>query len=355
MGGKALKKVNVIRLEKSEYDKLKNKIYNILLPYLKISFLYEVPDKMDFGDLDILYDVNSLECNLQDLIVKIFNPKEIVKNGSVLSFSYLIDEKKNIYFQIDLIQSNNIEMDLFYFSYGDFGAILGKITKYYGLTFGNTGLWINLYKDTIIKYTNDINKISMLKRIDLTDNPEQICKYLCLDYKKWEKGFRNNNELYEYIKKCKYFNSHLFDCNISNHEYMRRYNERKIYREFVEYIKDDKEEIPNSINNQYEAIKYFHKINDLEKLIEKNILQNERKEKFNGHIIQEYIKSSNFQKNTNKIGENKELGIFMMNFKNDILKNGNLYNTFDDYIDKNEKEIIKKDIIDFYKFNKAFD
>jgi hypothetical protein len=378
MGGNALKEVQTLRLEKSDYENVKHKIAELLTPHIKIEFLYEVPNKKDFGDLDILYDIseNQNHIIIYDLVKELFHPKEIVKNGTVLSFSYLINEENDTYFQIDLIKSHNFHMDLFYYSYGDLGGILGRITKYYGLSYGNPGLWINNIEDHIIekylekniKYdkNNDDSLLlpetqrvfkgvvskSINGKIMLTENPEEICVYMGLDYEKWSSGFNNSEEIYDFVIKSHLFKSKLFEVNSLNSEHMRRYNERPMYREFIDYVnlqnnKKEEKEINKSKDYDYEALIYFDKINELEKLIEKNILQNERKEKFNGHIIQEYIKRD-FKKNTNKIGENKELGIFIINFKNHILKNGNLYNTFEDYIDNNNKEKIEEDIIDFY-------
>ena len=376
MGGHALKEVQTLRLEKSDYENVKHKIAELLAPHIKIEFLYEVPNKKDFGDLDILYDIseNQNHIVIYDLVKELFHPKEIVKNGTVLSFSYLINEENDTYFQIDLIKSHNFRMDLFYYSYGDLGGILGRITKYYGMSYGNAGLWINVESHLIEIYVekNDKNKYdknnddslllpetqrvskgvvskSINGKIMLTENPEEICVYMGLDYEKWSSGFNNSEEIYDFVIESPFFQSKLFEVNSLNHEHMKRYNERHMYREFVHYVnlQNKKEEKERDKNKDYEALIYFHKINELEKLIEKNILQNERKEKFNGHIIQEYIKRD-FKKNTNKIGENKELGIFIINFKNHILKNGNLYNTFEDYIDNNNKEKIEEDIIDFY-------
>lgn len=363
MGGKALKNVITTRLTKEKYIRVKNEIVSILAPHLSLTFLYELPHKEDFGDLDILY-ISNEQINIYNLVVQLFNPKEIVKNGTVLSFSYLIEEfddnTKNIYFQIDLIKSQNIDMDLFYFSYGDLGAILGRITKYYGLSYGNPGLWINNIEEHIIKrYLDennnkkyDKNKVSKMihDKIMLSENPEEICLYLGLDYEKWSSGFNNREEIYDFVIQSHLFKSKLFEVNSLNSEHMRRYNERPMYHEFIDYVnlQNKKEEKEINKNKDYDALIYFNKINELEKLIEKNILQNERKEKFNGHIIQSLI-STHYNKNTNKVIENKELGSFIINFKNHILKKDHLYNTFEDYIDENTKESIDKDIIDFYQ------
>ncbi len=354
MGGKALKTVITKRLTKEEYNQIKSKIISILAPHLAITFLYELPQKEDFGDLDILYIPNE-QINIYDLVIQLFHPKEMVKNGPVLSFSYLINE--HIYFQIDLIKSQNITMDLFYFSYGDLGSILGRITKHYGLTFGNAGLWINIEKSTIDLYIKnhhkEINHISNVnKPIMLSENPEEICIYLGLDYEKWLNGFANNIEIYEFIIKSIFFNPKLFDVEnfTLNHDHMRRYKMRSMYQDFVHYTQNYFKEnivhedvIFNNIeykNVQYEALLYFNKINILEEVINQNILQNKRKEKFNGHKLINILQISE-----------KEVGNNIIKFKKDIIETTQ-YNTFEDYIDTHSEESINNDIVLWYNKNK---
>ncbi len=354
MGGKALKNVITKRLIKEEYNQIKSKIAFILSPHLQITFLHELPEKEDFGDLDILY-ISNEQINIYNLVVQLFHPKEIIKNGTVLSFSYLIEEfddnTKNIYFQIDLIKSQNIDMDLFYFSYGDLGAILGRITKYYGLTFGNAGLWINVEKATIDLYIKNHHKIidhisNVNKPIILSESPEEICVYLGLDYEKWNNGFANHLEIYEFITKSTFFNPKLFDVeNFSlNHDHMRRFKLRAMYQDFVHYIQNNFKtyDVNNNIedkntNFQYESLVAFNKLNVLEEVINQNILQNKRKEKFNGHKIITILQISE-----------KELGTIIPNFKKYIIEK-NQYNNFEDYIDNNNEEIINENIKEWYK------
>ena len=351
MGGKALKLVQTIRLEKDDYNILKNKIANLLASFIKIHFLYEVPDKTNFGDLDLLYELNENNMNIYDIVKQVFNPKQMVHNGNVLSFSYLINEVDNTYFQIDLIKTNNYIMDLFYFSYGDLGGIIGRITKYYGLTYGNNGLWITIEPSLIENYLKETQKYNKLEigninnKIILTQSPEEICNYLGFDYNKWKSGFKSNVELYNFIIESPYFENKLFYIETLNYKHRVRCNERPMYREFQNYINNITKPI-NNINtiSDYNALVYFNKIDELESLIKKNIIHNERKSKFNGYLIKLAI-----QETFNKIIEDKILSEYIVNFKNNI-KNKYNYDNFDDYIDNNSKEDIKNHIISYFSF-----
>ena len=78
-------------------------------------------------------------------------------------------------------------------------------------------------------------------------------------------------------------------------------------------------------------------LNVLEEVINQNILQNKRKEKFNGHKIITILQISE-----------KELGTIIPNFKKYIIEK-NQYNNFEDYIDNNNEEIINENIKEWYK------
>ena len=132
MGGHALKKVIASRINLIEYNKVKLDLAEKFQNLLDIKFVIDVPNKQDFGDIDVLYSLESSDLiDIISLIKKLFNPIEIVPNGPILSFSYsVINTNDNSiasekYFQVDLIYCKNIEMGKFYFSYGDLGGIIG--------------------------------------------------------------------------------------------------------------------------------------------------------------------------------------------------------------------------------------
>ena len=43
-------------------------------------------------------------------------------------------------------------------------------------------------------------------KIILLDNPKEICDFLELDYNKWEYGFNDMFDIFNWIINCKYFN-----------------------------------------------------------------------------------------------------------------------------------------------------
>ena len=267
MGGHALKNVKTRRLPLKEYDQIKNEI-SAFFDVQEIAFIPEVPNKQDFGDLDILYKgESSLGKNTFDLIREKIKPqpREIVHNGDVYSFDYKS-------FQIDLIKCYNFEMGQFYLSYGDFGGIIGRIVNRYNIKFGQEGLWINVHLDE--------GKTHSHGRIILSDSPKQICEFLGLDHTKWISGFQSKQEIFEYAISCRLFDPRYFD------HLTERNRKRPMYLEFVEYVENlMPRETPDPRALQMEAITFFGKIHEYNKIIEDLEIRRQRREKFNGRIF----------------------------------------------------------------------
>jgi hypothetical protein len=318
MGGHALNKVIASRINLEQYNKVKKDLEEKFGNYLELEFIIDVPGKIDFGDVDILYMVkkniksenlvtnNSFTNNFDivQLINQIYNSVEIVLNGPVCSFAYkLVNDNEQIetnkYFQVDLIYVEDLPMSRFYFSYGDLGGIIGRLTQHKSLTYGSKGLWVNPNQETISKFLSrnqislqvdsEVIKKSFIPNIILTNKPEKICEYLGLEWDKWLNGFNSKLEIFEWIKKSSWFKKDYFRA--LDYEHRHRVNYRPMYQEFLKYIFTDEPnfsiEKGNSLNYinqnlQIEALEYFNKINILTEeiiQIEKRLI---RKEKFSG-------------------------------------------------------------------------
>lgn len=351
MGGKALKNIKVSRINLSTYNKIKEDIKIKFFQICEIDFPYDIPEKNDFGDIDVLYKITS-PINIIQLINEIFNPKEIVTNGNVCSFAYWFEET-NEYFQVDMIYCNSIIMNKFYFSYGDLGNILGKNVKYLGLTLGIDGLYIIPDSKLIKKYINmskmkiytDLDTISNFnynKNIILTDNPKEICNYLDLDYEKWEKGFLTLTDIFDWVIKSKKFNANAF--NVSNYEHRHKISTRPMYSKFTKYIDNNYKIILDTIDNkeniQLESIYYFMKEDELKKMIEDIIIKCIRKKKFSGKILVE-----------NGI-ENKDIGKIIKDIKQYIKIKCNM--DFDIWIDITSEDEINYVIKEYIKDKNNF-
>jgi len=283
MGGKALKNTNCVRVNKQLYEKIKEEVLSKLLIYLHIDVVPEAPEKETYGDIDFIYKSDPL-INIQKIVCDEFRPKEIFINGDCLSFAYQINETD--YFQIDLIKINvNFLMAKFYFSYGDLGNILGRMTKKHDLTLGHEGVW-TMYQ---------------MERIMIFTEPEQVCKFLNLNYKQWVEGFKTCNELFKWYTTCKYFEKSLFNADNLNYYYKHRANTRPQFKQFMNYI-DNLDHI-KATENKYTPIDYiniFNKIKEKEEIDKKIEIQKLHHEKFSGMIFLLYVEPKKVNEYKNK-------------------------------------------------------
>jgi hypothetical protein len=367
MGGNALNKVIASRINLEQYNRVKKDLEEKFNQYLQLEFTLDVPGKIDFGDVDMLYMVKFTDSNEFDtskldifqLISQIYNPVEIVSNGPVCSFAYCLNNLDGLndeYFQVDLIKVENLPMSKFYFSYGDLGGIIGRMTQHKSITFGSKGLWVSPGKKTITKFLSghqsdldldldlktDKEQIikSILPNIILTNEPEQICKFIGLDWDKWVKGFENIQEIFEWVKKSKWFNSNSFRA--LDYEHRHRAISRPMYQEFLKYIFPDEQNFTiekanslNYINNnlQLESLEYFGKTHVLSNEIigvKKRLV---RKNKFSGKKFLD-------------LGiESKQIKKFLEEFKLYIQNMSGM--DFDAWLDVNNSEIIDGIINEF--------
>lgn len=380
MGGHALKKVETSRIDLNTYSNIKLDLKSKFENKLCMEFLIDVPNKTDFGDIDVLYLDNrsNAKIDIYQLVKQTFNPVEIVVNDVVCSFSYpIILNNETKYFQVDMIACVNLEMSRFYFSYGDLGGILGRVAQHIGLKFGSIGLWICPKSETIgrfldleenLDYKNNLlNKLTsndfemssitnaQYTDIILTTNPKIICEYFGLDWTTWTIGFSSMDKIFEWICTSKYFNAIIF--KVLSYEHRHRANKRPMYQEFLQYIskkylvneigeeftieKIEKADSVNyiNINLQLETLEYFNKFELLKNSI--NTIYDDfiRKKKFNG------------KKFLNLGIINKEINIYTREFKKKIEVENGL--EFTNWLDNNDYETIDLAISDFVtKHNK---
>ena len=282
MGGKAIKTVPITRMNKNIYKQIENDVLNVLRKYYShATTIIPKPEKEDFGDIDILYVGHDID--IVDIIKKEFNPIEIAVNGlSMCSIAYNID---NMYYQIDFIKCDSVSQytaSEFYYSYGDLGGIIGRMTNYAGIKFGHDGLWLYYAPSG----NTNMNAIC----VHLTYEVEKICNFLNLDYDLYNKGFNTVNKVFDWICSSNYFYTDIFDYDKLNHDHKKRTIKRPMYQQFVDYIKDfNKPHLTDQFEyvklKQEEALNYFSKKDYLTEQL--NILTRKQliKEKFNGKLF----------------------------------------------------------------------
>ena len=225
MGGNIFKTERMTRQEYEEACVFISKLLKGLNHGFPDSFL----DKQDFGDIDII-------CSDTDSVKARFNEAEriVEVNGA----SLLIDYKGRM-IQVDLIQSDNVPYTLNYYSYGMFGAMIGKLFRTQGFKLNDIGLFY-IYNGNDVLVTSDWSKILRVLgifRCKFTIEEEaflaiansgQFKKSIFTDLpeKKLAKAMQRPmySRLLEYIKDCPDRKSPVNILNLfySNNEFIRR-------------------------------------------------------------------------------------------------------------------------------------
>lgn len=329
MGGNAIKKVVISRIQSNNYLRIRNMILTILkFNDIITDSIIETPNKESYGDIDILYlsDVNNSLYNLLTINKICGDLKEIVNNGDVISIPF---ELNNIYYQVDFIKCNynNFYSSKFYYSYGDLGNIIGRITSTFGLKFGHNGLWLNYSLHGKENIT-----------IHLTYDPKEICDFLGLDYIIYQNGFNNVDDIIDWIVKCRYFDKKVFLFENLNYEHRKKSTNRPMYIKFLEYISRlniDDNELKNElsiIELQKQCIEYFNKTEELENKLNELKKRKELKDKFNGNDL------------INLGIDPKLITVTILNFKEFVLNKYQNYNDFNVYLENETKEDILNDV-----------
>ena len=191
-------------------------------------------------------------------IMETINPIDITVNGPVHSIAY------NGEFQVDLIVCPNLAMSKFYFSFGDTGAILGRMCCKHGLKYGQAGL------------------VTSETKIPLSEDPAEICRYFSLNYEQWQLGFATQEEVMQWILGCKFAKRQVFETRKSSDRHNRGF-----YLKFREYIASRcaAEDVYQATDHSAAAISYFHKEDELRQLQEADRRHQELKTKFHGKLF----------------------------------------------------------------------
>ena len=330
MGGNALKNIQVDRILTENLSELRKEVYLKLKENLGLNILVGFPDfyasKESHGDLDVVVSLENLELyktkTFKDLILKIFNSRDHYFNSNVFSIEY-----KN--HQIDLIftEPKYFQSHINYFSFNDLGNFIGRTAHKMGFKYGERGLLLNV----VIEGRN-------LGEIELSQDTQLIFEFLGYNYKKWYEGFYDLKEVFEFVISSKYFSGTAFSNEEQNNTNRTRNEKRpnwNLFKDFLDLKGLLEQSYPFQIKEfyLYEALEFFDKRQEFNKLLVEDHLNQERSKKYNGKIIIELTGL-----------EGKSIG----DFKNLFEKSKEDWNKWLD--SKNEQEV-RNEILDFYSNN----
>lgn len=219
MGGNALAEYGAQRVSPSYYSVLKDLVCAKLAGNnINMHVPTEMPDKEDFGDLDVLVvgGVSRIKA------MEIFGDVPMVKNGDCLSILY-----KDC-LQVDLIKTNEdyFEFHREYLSYGDRGMIIGRLARSLGYSFGHDGLW---FKDGNRKYL-------------LTRNWRDAL--LFLGYDGYDLGFISEDHLHDWLLSSNLMWQGVIRADSENRKKRKRDRLRPSFKRFMKKFEEQKDLFP---------------------------------------------------------------------------------------------------------------
>jgi hypothetical protein len=227
MGGAALKNCTTRRYQAEEYHQLEQEVLDIIsnnFPFDSVSTIKAYTLKESFGDMDVLACTDKYDpCNIEDKLIRLFNTKEVVKNGNVVSFEYK-------QFQIDLILTRPADYvsSQQYFAYNDLGNLIGRVAHSMGLKLGHDGLTYKFYAD----------KTQVFREITLLKDWEQILPVLGYSWERYQQGFDTLEDIFKFVVSSPFFNKSIYALENRNHAARTRDAKRLTYTSFLEWLEN---------------------------------------------------------------------------------------------------------------------
>jgi len=271
--------------------------------------------KQDHGDLDLLVRRDTVDLS-RDWIKESFGVEEVHVNDGVWTFGVGLPfpasdtyEVSNL--QVDLVtkRQEHWGMAKAFFDQSGLGNLQGKLARWLRYKWGFQGLRMPVYKDPdgerSIKYGEYV----------LTQDPQEAFEFLGFDWDRFEEGFQNMSQIFEYVKSSEYFCREPFMPKNMTADQKQRDRKRPVWDQFGSYLKDleklgELPSKPDSRPTQEEAIEKakeafpFCDLHDQLSLDrERVLLRGKAKETFTGRDPMEEFGV-----------EGKELGEMLSNF-----------------------------------------
>ncbi|KAL5615573.1 hypothetical protein BROUX41_005616 [Berkeleyomyces rouxiae] len=274
MGGRAFPDLWTPRMPAAVYHHVRAQLHSQLgAVFADLGTPVEGPGKTDFGDVDILVasprDPTPSMIALFKVIEKTLQPiatnvaladssinlaipwptefpapeqppaaapiAETLRESALASVSSPEREQCSVFIQVDIHIYNSTESwkwALFRHSHGDFWAMLGTIVRPFGLSAGDTALYLRI---------TEIEKFDRKRgRIFITDEPDAVLKFLGLESKGsfWEGPADSDEALFEYVATSPLFyvspnNDSAKDQEALSSKHQKRAKSRPCYNKWL--------------------------------------------------------------------------------------------------------------------------
>ncbi|KAF2276549.1 uncharacterized protein EI97DRAFT_43856 [Westerdykella ornata] len=242
MGGQAFAKagpdgsaLNVPRMPTSTYQALSSEIQRKLQTMFRnVALPREAPGKADHGDIDVLVEGAMTQWN-PDTLKELLGAEYFYDNGGTKSYAVPYADSPDEYFQVDVEicpgegtpdSTDLFKWTLFLKSDSDLLQIIGICHRSLGIKCNDRGLHLR------VPEIESYNKKKSL--LFLTRDPDEAMKFYGLDTAKYWEGFRDEEELFEWVANGRFFHPSIFDTRQEKANDRARQRKRPMYSRFVE-------------------------------------------------------------------------------------------------------------------------
>lgn len=289
------------RYQSAEYFDLADEVLNTASytdnQWAQYAIIPAYKHKESFGDLDMLYSTtDDLPLDAR-VFSEMFNTKDVSRNSEVTSIAY-----KELQIDFIHIPKEHFDYAFAFFSFNDFGNIVSKLFRYFGLRHGHMGLYLVL-RDGDNKYGEVL----------LTLDHHKALEFVGLDPSIFNFGFDTLDQMFDYAVTSPYYSPEWYKLeNISSAGRIRD-KKRPTYQAFLKYGDSyvgpratkviDKSIFLELIFNTFPAA-----LPAYTDAMQKLSMQKVVKEKFNGKLVSDVTGL-----------KDKPLGEFMAYLKRDFL------------------------------------
>lgn len=335
MGGNALKDTKTRRYQKEEFIKYANQI-NDDWPAIfnrRVEVIRWYGNKETFGDIDVIMErVKGID--IIPVLDESIGFDEIRKNGDIISINY----NKDLQCDIIMVPPEEFDFARVFYSYNDLGLLIGRMVRPLRLTYGFDSLCVKLFSD---------DHSAKLGKIVLSKDPKKVYESLGLDFSKWEAGFLDLVDVFEFVSASPFFYIDIFSDSLQNSVARHRDSKRKNLRIFQEWLDKNRSKFKEGFRRFTEeelfdfCDEYYPEVGirkEFEGLRRRYRNIQEASLKFNGNLIMERYPEL----------QGKKLGEVVSEFKYFSTGNGDP-EVFLEFLLKTDQETIFKLFNLFYK------
>lgn len=194
--------------------------------------------KQDHGDLDLLVRRDTVDLS-RDWVKSAFGVDEVVVNGGVWTFGVGLevpssDTNETSTLQVDLVtkRKEHWEMSKAFFDQSGLGNLMGKLCRWLRYKWGFQGLRMPVYRDPkgerSMKYGEYV----------LTRDPQEAFEFLGFNYERFQEGFQDMTEIFEYVRSSDYFCREPFMPKNMTADQKQRDRKRPVWDQFKNYLQD---------------------------------------------------------------------------------------------------------------------